>query len=115
VVAGVVRADRIAIKGGHADRMPSKSFGQGAGWQPRRWRELAPGRIDVEWRANSYDDVDLDVFGFAHPLVVDTRLRDAVVPHLSWTTRLRASVEFRTNERRRRRARRRASHDDGGR
>ena len=108
--------DRIVVKGGHAARMPSDSFGSGDGWQPRRWDSLPPELIDAEWRANSYDDVDLDVFGFPHPLVVDTRLRDAVLPHVSWSTRARASATFRIHERRRRQELRRASQtDDGGR
>jgi hypothetical protein len=107
--------DRIVVKGAHADRMPEAAFGRGDGWQPRRWRDLPPSSIDDEWRANSYDDLDLDVFGFAHPLVVDTRLRDAVLPHVSWFTRARASAGFRANERRRRNEMRRTSPHAGGR
>jgi hypothetical protein len=107
--------DRIVVKGAHADRMPEAAFGSGDGWQPRRWRDLPPSSIDDEWRANSYDDLDLDVFGFAHPLVVDTRLRDAVLPHVSWFTRARASAGFRANERRRRNEMRRTSPHVGGR
>jgi glycosyltransferase involved in cell wall biosynthesis len=95
--------DRIAVKGLHAERMPAGEFRDGDGWQPRRWRELTAADVDAEWRANSYDDVDLDVFGYAHPLVVDTRLRDAVLPHVSLGARVRASVGFRRQERRRRR------------
>jgi Glycosyl transferase family 2 len=95
--------DRITVKGLHADRMPSDSFPSGDGWQPRRWRALPPERIEAEWWANSYDDIDLDVFGHLHPLIVDTRLRDAVVPHMSWPTRVRASIEFRVYAQRRRR------------
>jgi hypothetical protein len=107
--------DRIVAKGEHAARMPSDSFASGDGWQPRRWEALPPEEIEAEWRANSYDDVDLDVFGFAHPLVVDTHLRDAVLPHVSWSTRARASATFRIHERRRRRELRRAARTEGGR
>jgi len=107
--------DRIVTKGAHAHRMPDDAFPAGDGWQPRRWRALPTDGIDAEWRANSYDDVDLDVFGFPHPLVVDTRLRDAVLPHVSWTTRVRASVDFRRHERTRRQGLRREqrTHDGG--
>ena len=107
--------DRIVVKGGHADRMPHDAFGSGDGWQPRRWRALPPESIEAEWRANSYDDVDLDVFGFAHPLVVDTRLRDAVLPHVSWATRARASADFRIRELSRRRELRRTARTEGDR
>jgi hypothetical protein len=96
--------DRITVKGGYADRMPSESFSPG-GWQPRRWQQLNPEQIDAEWRANSYDEFDLDVFGYPHRLVVDTRLRDAIVPHMSWRARARASIGFRTYQRRLRRER----------
>ncbi len=107
--------DRIAVKGRHADRMPSESFPSGDGWQPQRWRSLPEEDIEAEWRANSYDDVDLDVFGHPHPLVVDTRLRDAVLPHVPWPTRARTSIEFRAHERRRRRdLGRQARIDEGG-
>jgi glycosyltransferase involved in cell wall biosynthesis len=46
-------------------------------WHLRRWRRLASeGRLDAEWRANSYADEHLDVYGVPHPLVHDSRLRD---------------------------------------
>jgi glycosyltransferase involved in cell wall biosynthesis len=53
-------------------------------WHLRRWRRVAAeGRLDAEWRANSYDEVGLDVFGRLQPLVVDERLRDLVSPYLA--------------------------------
>ncbi len=94
--------DRIDAKAEHADRMPIAAFPDGDAWQTRRWRALPPSALDPEWRANSYEDLDLDVFGFTHRLVVDTRLRDTVRPHTSWTDRARASFEFRYRSRRRR-------------
>jgi glycosyltransferase involved in cell wall biosynthesis len=48
-------------------------------WHLRRWRRLAAqGRLDAEWRANSYAEDALDVHGRAQPLVRDFRLRDVV-------------------------------------
>jgi hypothetical protein len=50
-------------------------------WQLRRWRRLAAeGGLDAEWRANSYAEDCLDVYGERHPLVIDTTLRDLVAP-----------------------------------
>jgi hypothetical protein len=103
--------DRIVVKGLHADRMPADEFPAGDGWQPRRWRAMPTEQIDAEWRANSYDNIDLDVYGFVHPLVVDTRLRDAVLPHVSRSSRARASIDFRVHERQRRRELRRGRTD----
>ena len=50
-------------------------------WHIRRWRRLAQeGKLEEEWRANSYDRESLDVFGNPHPVVFDPRLRDVVAP-----------------------------------
>jgi len=50
-------------------------------WHLRRWRRLAAeGRLEAEWKANSYLDDQLDVFGRKRPVVVDDRLREAVEP-----------------------------------
>jgi predicted O-methyltransferase YrrM len=52
-------------------------------WHLRRWARLrAEGALDQEWAANSAEGTSLSVYGAARPLVVDTRLRDAVRPFL---------------------------------
>ena len=108
--------DRIAVKAQHAERMSPDAFRDGDGWQPRRWRSLPSEALDHEWRANSYEGLDLDVFGFAHSLVTDTRLRSVVLPHFSWADRARASLECRAAELRARRTLRRDQpKGDGGR
>ena len=60
----------------------SGSFRTDQGWHVRRWLRLwEEGRLEDEWNANSYDETDaLDVYGNKRPLIVDTRLRDAVAP-----------------------------------
>jgi hypothetical protein len=52
-------------------------------WHLRRWRRLAwEGRLEDEWRANSYLDDVLDLNGQHRPVVVDSRLCDLVKPWL---------------------------------
>jgi glycosyltransferase involved in cell wall biosynthesis len=52
-------------------------------WHVRRWRRIAKeSRLEEEWKANSYLDDRLDVYGHVHPLVTDYRLRDLVAPWL---------------------------------
>jgi hypothetical protein len=52
-------------------------------WHIRRWRRIAAEeRMEAEWRANSYQDGALDVFGEPHPVVEDRCLADAVRPYL---------------------------------
>ena len=65
-------------------------------WQLRRWRRLAAeGTLEAEWRANSYLDDELDVYGSRHPLVIDTTLRDLVAP---WIERAAAGAADRTRK-----------------
>ncbi len=53
-------------------------------WQARRWYELATlGELEPEWRANSYADDRLDVYGVSHEVVFDPRLRDLVKPWIN--------------------------------
>ena len=53
-------------------------------WQARRWYELATlGELEPEWRANSYADDRLDVYGVSHEVVFDSRLRDLVKPWIN--------------------------------
>lgn len=50
-------------------------------WHWIRWKQLAEkGGLGPEWRANSYQDGYLDVYGVAHPVAEDYRLRDLVAP-----------------------------------
>jgi Glycosyl transferase family 2/Methyltransferase domain len=52
-------------------------------WHWERWKQLAEkGELDLEWRANSYEEGCLDVYGLAHPLVLDLRLRNLAAPWL---------------------------------
>jgi hypothetical protein len=53
----------------------------GATWHLRRWRRLAwEGRLEDEWKANSYLAGALDVYGQRHDVIEDTRLCDLVRP-----------------------------------
>jgi hypothetical protein len=64
-------------------------------WHLRRWRRLAAeGRLDAEWRANSYAGDALDLNGVARPLVTDFRLRDAVAPWLPGGVTLEARARI---------------------
>lgn len=68
--AKVEQAERVESSG---------SFRPEQGWHVRRWQRLATeGRLEDEWRANSYEDGSLEVFGRRVALVPDDRLRDAV-------------------------------------
>ena len=50
-------------------------------WNWLRWQRLSEeGGLEAEWRANSYEEGYLDVYGVKHDLVEDFRLRDAVAP-----------------------------------
>jgi hypothetical protein len=55
-------------------------------WHLRRWRRLAwEGRLEAEWRANSYQDDRLDVFGSPHDVIADDRLRRLTEPLIRQT------------------------------
>jgi glycosyltransferase involved in cell wall biosynthesis len=80
-------------------RVDNADFGEGTAWQPRRWASLDSEELESEWRANSYSDLTLDVHGFEHPVIVDTMLRDTVVPYHSWFDRATASLAWRRQHR----------------
>jgi hypothetical protein len=62
-------------------RLEDGGFGMGEAWQWRRWRQLAElGELDLEWTANSYAGNVLGVDRGLRGLVIDTRLRDALIP-----------------------------------
>ena len=85
-----------------ADRVENEEFVPGTAWQPRRWAELDAAELDVEWRANSYDGVgglSIDVYGYEHPVIVDTLLRDTVVPYFSLRDRALVSLAWRRHSR----------------
>jgi glycosyltransferase involved in cell wall biosynthesis len=85
------------------DRVENEDFGEGTAWQPRRWSQLDAEALDAEWRANSYGgrfDLQLDVYGYDHPVVVDTLLRDTVLPYYSLVDRALASFAWRRHARR---------------
>jgi glycosyltransferase involved in cell wall biosynthesis len=84
------------------DRVENDDFGDGTAWQPRRWAQMTPEELDAEWRANSYSgfrDMSIDVYGYEHPLVMDTYLRETVLPYYSVRDRLEASFEARRQAR----------------
>jgi predicted O-methyltransferase YrrM len=69
---------------GHAKR--AVEAGNLKTWHWERWKQLAEsGESDLEWRANSYEEGCLDVYGVAHPLVEDLRLGDLAAPWLDCT------------------------------
>lgn len=51
-------------------------------WHLERWRRLGEPGLDEEWRANSYENGHIDVYGTPHPTVEDLRLRQAIEPWL---------------------------------
>jgi glycosyltransferase involved in cell wall biosynthesis len=69
-------------------------------WHVRRWRRLAAeGRLDDEWRANSYEDGCLNLNGHQRPLVVDTRLREAALNVIECRERKGGSAPLDSNGR----------------
>lgn len=70
--------DRKVLQG---RRIVEAGFVEREGWHTRRWAGMAAnGQLAREWRALSYEDGHLDVYGTPHPLVADPRLRDAAAP-----------------------------------
>jgi hypothetical protein len=64
-------------------RVEARSFrtDQNESWHVRRWRRLADEHaLSGEWSANSYLADHLNVYGRRRPLMLDTRLRDALAP-----------------------------------
>jgi hypothetical protein len=85
-----------------AERVENEEFVPGTAWQPRRWARLSADELDVEWRANSYDGVDglsIDVYGYDHPVIIDTLLRDTVVPYVPLADRVLVSLAWRRHVR----------------
>jgi hypothetical protein len=63
----------------HGRRAEDIALPPGQWWHAVRWRRLwEQGQLEGEWRANSYEDDCLDVYGVPHRLVYDPRLRDIV-------------------------------------
>jgi len=59
------------------NRVAELGLGPEQGWHVRRWTRLAAeGRLEDEWRANSFADDCLDAYGVSHHVVFDPRLRD---------------------------------------
>src|SRR5215212_6162362 len=89
----------LLMRAANGHRVENADFGEGTGWQPRRWASLDAQQLEAEWRANSYEDLTLDVHGYEHPLVVDTLLRDTVEPHFSQWDRGVSSLAWRRQQR----------------
>jgi glycosyltransferase involved in cell wall biosynthesis len=71
-------ASAMALKAEHGRRAAERARGDDA-WHVIRWAELAErGELDAEWRANSYENGYLDVYGTARPVIEDLRLREIV-------------------------------------
>jgi glycosyltransferase involved in cell wall biosynthesis len=97
--------DNLLRRAATGDRVENDDFGEGTAWQPRRWAQLTTDELDAEWRANSYSgfrDMSIDVYGYEHPLVLDTYLRETVLPHYSLRDRVLASLEWRRHLREKR-------------
>jgi glycosyltransferase involved in cell wall biosynthesis len=92
--------DNLSFRAANGYRYDNRDFGAGTGWQGRRWARLDDDELDLEWRANSYVDQGIDVHGFEHPMVVDTLLRETVVPYFSPWDRAIASIAWRRHARR---------------
>jgi hypothetical protein len=115
LVGGVVPTDRVVClhaplrsranllqRAATADRVENEEFVPGTAWQPRRWAGLDADELEEEWRANSYaglSGLTIDVYGFEHPVIVDTRLRDTVLPYYSLKDRALASLAWRRHVR----------------
>jgi len=94
--------ENLLLRAATGDRVENDDFGEGTAWQPRRWAQLDADELEVEWRANSYGgflDLSIDVYGFDHPVIVDTRLRDTVERHYSLRDRVIASLAWRRHVR----------------
>jgi glycosyltransferase involved in cell wall biosynthesis len=110
--------ETLLRKAATADRVENDDFGEGAAWQPRRWATLDADELAMEWDANSYEgaeDLSLDVYGYDHPLVVDTLLRETVLPYFSLADRMLSSLAWRRHVRTQRRNRSRRTVSVSGR
>lgn len=75
---------RLKAEQGH--RWDLANPNPGEAWHLRRWHQLSmdPGQMDAEWAANSQVHGILTVGAQAHAVARDTRLRDALRPHMGW-------------------------------
>ena len=76
----------LEAQGRHGRRLEGVVQDETICWHWRRWRRIAEeDGLEDEWRANSYADDCLDVYGAKHPVVFDPRLRDVVAPWIEHT------------------------------
>jgi len=79
-----LRARRVLeAKVEHGVRVAELGLKPEQGWHVRRWLRVAEGEgLEREWRANSYKNDCLDVYGVQHPVSYDPRLRDLLAPYI---------------------------------
>jgi glycosyltransferase involved in cell wall biosynthesis len=71
-------ASALRLKAEHGRRATERARVDDS-WHVIRWAELGErGELDAEWRANSYENGQLDVYGTPQPVVEDLRLREIV-------------------------------------
>jgi Glycosyl transferase family 2 len=71
----------LHAKAGQGRRVMEAGFEGGDFWHSRRFHRLREeGALEAEWAANSHREGVLDVYGDAHPLMYDPRLRALVEP-----------------------------------
>lgn len=89
--AGLRAREVLEKKAEHGRRVEASGLPPDISWHVRRWARLAArGELETEWAANSWRDEGpgvLDLPGGPRPLVVDTRLADALRPFIPRATR----------------------------
>lgn len=85
--AGLRAREVLEKKAEHGRRVDELGLPPDISWHVRRWARLdAAGELEAEWAANSWRDEGpgvLDLPSGPRPLVVDTRLADAVRPFIT--------------------------------
>jgi hypothetical protein len=72
-------ASVLPLKADFGRRVIERGVRGDESWHLVRWAELAEqGELEEEWRANSYEHGQLDVYGTPQPVVEDLRLREIV-------------------------------------
>jgi hypothetical protein len=72
-------ASLLPLKAQFGRRVMERGLRGDQSWHLVRWAELAEqGGLEAEWKANSYENGQLDVYGKHQPVVEDLRLREIV-------------------------------------
>lgn len=76
---------RLIKKAQHAARIKGTFVKPGDSWHTFRWDDIMnENQLEAEWRANSYDEHGLDVYGTPRLVVPDFPLRNVLRPLLRW-------------------------------